>query len=415
MKKIFLTLRYYLEIIALPAFIYLVIHLSGHGVMVLLEGDEHQHSAEAAEQEEYLEENHDTFEYAKEACEEAGGNWLAEFLECEYVSAEFCTETLNGSFESCASACRHDEEALICTKQCVPVCQLFEENRAEPLKKTVNPPTAREQFMVQCEGDGNSIRGSGVRDFLACMGVSEEFCTETLEGRFDSCADRCASPDADENCLEQCEDSCVYTSTESNIQGEQEISEAEDSHDEEAHAEYTKSMPKIVSAFFTVEVLSGILLLILFSWLWHRPALRRWVPCTHEHCHTESHAAHLLAVIAFCVHLFPEAGVRSVLFEEAFGGEVLHAFAILAFVAHFLVDVLVVGMLASYFSGAGQKALSILLIVTVWLLTFFTGEHIMNFVPLVAEGILFLVSAFLLSMFVHFPHRPVVECTDCRH
>ena len=58
------------------------------------------------------------------SCELAGGNWLEDFSECEYVEADWCLEN-NGVFSECESACRHDEEAEICTMQCVPVCQIL--------------------------------------------------------------------------------------------------------------------------------------------------------------------------------------------------------------------------------------------------------------------------------------------------
>lgn len=57
------------------------------------------------------------------SCEAAGGNWLAEYDECEYISSSWCSEN-EGTFAECTSACRHDPEAEICTMQCVPVCQL---------------------------------------------------------------------------------------------------------------------------------------------------------------------------------------------------------------------------------------------------------------------------------------------------
>lgn len=57
-----------------------------------------------------------------DSCEAAGGNWLAEFEECEYISDNWCQEN-EGMFEACASACRHQPEAQVCTMQCVPVCK----------------------------------------------------------------------------------------------------------------------------------------------------------------------------------------------------------------------------------------------------------------------------------------------------
>jgi hypothetical protein len=55
------------------------------------------------------------------ACKEAGLTWVAEYRECAGISQEAC-EASGGSFNECASACRHDPEAEVCTLQCVLVC-----------------------------------------------------------------------------------------------------------------------------------------------------------------------------------------------------------------------------------------------------------------------------------------------------
>ncbi len=57
-----------------------------------------------------------------ESCADSGGTWLEEYQECENASADWCQEESGGQFEECASACRHDPEAEMCTLQCVPVC-----------------------------------------------------------------------------------------------------------------------------------------------------------------------------------------------------------------------------------------------------------------------------------------------------
>jgi hypothetical protein len=54
-------------------------------------------------------------------CQMYSGNWLQEFNECEFISSQQCSY-MNGTFKECESACRHDPDAQICTKQCVPVC-----------------------------------------------------------------------------------------------------------------------------------------------------------------------------------------------------------------------------------------------------------------------------------------------------
>lgn len=55
------------------------------------------------------------------ACQQAGGDWLAEHNECERVQENWCTQR-GGSYNDCASACRHDPDAEFCTQQCVFVC-----------------------------------------------------------------------------------------------------------------------------------------------------------------------------------------------------------------------------------------------------------------------------------------------------
>lgn len=60
-----------------------------------------------------------------EICEMLDGKWSEEFYECEGIPAEWC-ELQGGNFDECASACRHEPEAEVCTMQCVPVCNFVE-------------------------------------------------------------------------------------------------------------------------------------------------------------------------------------------------------------------------------------------------------------------------------------------------
>jgi hypothetical protein len=55
-------------------------------------------------------------------CISNNGSWLSKSKECEGVSKEAC-EKLGGTFNECASACRNDPKAEVCTMQCVIVCQ----------------------------------------------------------------------------------------------------------------------------------------------------------------------------------------------------------------------------------------------------------------------------------------------------
>ncbi|MFW6024751.1 MAG: Kazal-type serine protease inhibitor domain-containing protein [Candidatus Woesearchaeota archaeon] len=62
-------------------------------------------------------------ESPKNYCEENQGTWLSNHSECEFTSKEVCDD-LSGEFYECGSACRHDENAEVCTLQCVPYCKV---------------------------------------------------------------------------------------------------------------------------------------------------------------------------------------------------------------------------------------------------------------------------------------------------
>jgi hypothetical protein len=55
-------------------------------------------------------------------CGVQNGLWINQYKECEGISKEFC-QSRGGYFNECASACRHNPEATICTMQCVPICE----------------------------------------------------------------------------------------------------------------------------------------------------------------------------------------------------------------------------------------------------------------------------------------------------
>lgn len=60
-------------------------------------------------------------------CNENGGTFLYElnernkYMECENIDQKTC-ESAGGTFSECESACRHDPDARVCIKVCVPVC-----------------------------------------------------------------------------------------------------------------------------------------------------------------------------------------------------------------------------------------------------------------------------------------------------
>ena len=57
------------------------------------------------------------------SCIGFNGKWLEEYSECEGISELECSQ-LDGTFNECASACRNDPDAEICTLQCIQVCKI---------------------------------------------------------------------------------------------------------------------------------------------------------------------------------------------------------------------------------------------------------------------------------------------------
>lgn len=59
-----------------------------------------------------------------DGCLSVGGKFDSENMECLSISKEQCG-TIGGDFNTCASACRNDPKAKMCTLQCVGVCQFI--------------------------------------------------------------------------------------------------------------------------------------------------------------------------------------------------------------------------------------------------------------------------------------------------
>jgi membrane-bound inhibitor of C-type lysozyme len=61
--------------------------------------------------------------YDKVSCEKASGVWFTDNNTCEINSySKTQCEAKGGEFNECASACRHDPKAEVCTMQCVLTC-----------------------------------------------------------------------------------------------------------------------------------------------------------------------------------------------------------------------------------------------------------------------------------------------------
>ena len=55
-------------------------------------------------------------------CTESGGIYDLPNDECLGVSGSMCTD-IGGAWNECASACRNNPEAVVCTMQCVQICE----------------------------------------------------------------------------------------------------------------------------------------------------------------------------------------------------------------------------------------------------------------------------------------------------
>lgn len=163
---------------------------------------------------------------------------------------------------------------------------------------------------------------------------------------------------------------------------------------------------ELLETILTAETLMGILLMLVFVWLWHRPFLRNLVPCRHTQCVHKTCPKtaiwpHLVATFAFVFHFFPEAHLR--LEMLAHPEELLSLAGIIAFGAHFLVDIIVGGMLSLYWPKRWQQGASFVGIAGVWAIALYSAQS--NIELFHSEGVLMLVGAFFLSMFIHWPQH----------
>lgn len=174
-------------------------------------------------------------------------------------------------------------------------------------------------------------------------------------------------------------------------------------HDHAPHAEshtaheYTHG----ITSFLNEETLVGVLLLLVFVWAWHRPALARLVPCRHQACQHHSPWPHVLATVAFVFHFFPEAHLRAEFLHHP--ENLLSLAGLVAFGAHFLVDVIVSATLSFYWPKNWQKILNFSLIVLFWSAAIWSAQQ--NIDGLHFEGLMSIIGAFFLSMFVHSPNH----------
>lgn len=60
---------------------------------------------------------------AQNLCNSKGGQWSEKVRECLGVNKNTC-ESIGGEFAECASPCRNDPNAQVCTMMCVQVCTI---------------------------------------------------------------------------------------------------------------------------------------------------------------------------------------------------------------------------------------------------------------------------------------------------
>ena len=180
-------------------------------------------------------------------------------------------------------------------------------------------------------------------------------------------------------------------------------------HDDHGHGEGLS-----LTYLLSTEVLGGVLALILFAWLWHLPALKKLVPCSHDHCHHKTVWPHVAATVAFAFHWFPEAQVRYELLHDFSSVNWLDIVAVIGFASHFIVDAIILVLLVSFWPQMWQKLGLGFVLAAVWAASFWVGHNGGLHIEGAAEPLVLLVSAFLLAMFVHKPHKPEPACTSCK-
>lgn len=164
-----------------------------------------------------------------------------------------------------------------------------------------------------------------------------------------------------------------------------------------------------------IENTGGVLGLIVFVWLWHRPMLKKLVPCSHDHCHHKTMWPHLLASGAFVLHWLGEAEIRNEILNNFSAQNLTDIAAAFGFASHFLVDIIVMVLLITFWSQPWQKMVATSAMLGAWGASFYLGAAGHLHLEGRAEPVVLLLSAFLLAMFVHKPHKPAPACKTCSH
>lgn len=124
---------------------------------------------------------------------------------------------------------------------------------------------------------------------------------------------------------------------------------------------------------------------------------------------------HILASFFFVFHFFPESAIRYEFLVGFDYSSILSVFGLIAFLSHFLIDLIIIYMISSYWKKTSQKIISAITMIIIYIFSYYIGKtggldlHFLGDI----EIFIGLISAFALSMFIHIPEKPKKECGLC--
>ena len=163
------------------------------------------------------------YEYERETCLKAGGVWLKEYGECNLTKARtdnpemFCTNTMKGTYNECASPCRHEENAGACAAVCERICTASPKTgypgATEKPHKGAQPVTLKDKADACEDADGVWLPAHKECELQNVADDHASFCTDTLKGTYNACASACRNdPDA-QFCTLQCVPVCAVSTS----------------------------------------------------------------------------------------------------------------------------------------------------------------------------------------------------------
>ncbi len=182
------------------------------------------------------------------------------------------------------------------------------------------------------------------------------------------------------------------------------------SEDHSHHISHNHEHHEQISFIGTIfETSIGIGISALFVWLWQGTKLKSIIPCREDNTLIRNKKSHIIAIIALCLHFIPESGVRHEVFDTYNQNEWMHILILIGFLAHIGIDIIIALHLSSYWGKKHERMLSFVGICIAWVLSIAFYEYVDISVSQIHEGVLLLFGGFILSMFIHMPHRNPVQ------